>query len=342
MAAAARHTCSPAIRPTRIPVCDLSPHHHLVARSSGACRAAACRGEAAAVFPRSTQLARPFLSMTDVAIRADRLTKRYGDTLAVDGVDLLIQQGQFFGLLGPNGAGKTSTIHMLSTLIRPTSGEAWVSGHSVHAQRLAVRRSIGVVFQEPALDRTCLSQKICASRDCSMISPARRSGDAAPSCWSCSRLSERRDHPVASLSGGMRRALDIARGVIHQPQILFLDEPTIGLDLPNRRAIWRHIAQLRAQLGITVLLTTHYLEEAADCDEVAFLSSGRIVRNGHPRALIDRARHICRRGRDQSSQGAGPGAGVAVRLGPDRRRVRAVLLQTVSPPSWLRYRPNWP
>src|SRR4249920_959503 len=123
-------------------------------RSSGACGAAARRGEAAAVFPRSTQLAHPLLSMTDVAIRADRLTKRYGDTLAVDGVDLEIQQGQFFGLLGPNGAGKTSTIHMLSTLIRPTSGEAWVRGQSVHTQRLAVRRSIGVVFQEPALDRT--------------------------------------------------------------------------------------------------------------------------------------------------------------------------------------------
>ncbi|HSD73327.1 MAG TPA: ATP-binding cassette domain-containing protein, partial [Steroidobacteraceae bacterium] len=96
-----------------------------------------------------------------------------------------------------------------------------------------------------------------------------------------------RDRPVATLSGGMRRALDIARGVIHQPQILFLDEPTTGLDLPNRRAIWRHIAGLRARLGITVFLTTHYLEEAADCDEVAFLNAGRIVRAGRPRALIE-------------------------------------------------------
>jgi ABC-2 type transport system ATP-binding protein len=224
--------------------------------------------------------------MTEVAIRADRLTKRYGDTLAVDGVDLLIQQGQFFGLLGPNGAGKTSTIHMLSTLIRPTSGEAWVRGHSVHTQRLAVRRTIGVVFQEPALDRTLtVAENLRFAgllNDLSRPEIRRRSAELLE----LFALSERRDHPVASLSGGMRRALDIARGVIHQPQILFLDEPTIGLDLPNRRAIWRHIAQLRAQLGITVLLTTHYLEEAADCDEVAFLSSGRIVRNGDPRALI--------------------------------------------------------
>jgi ABC-2 type transport system ATP-binding protein len=225
--------------------------------------------------------------MSDVAIRADRLTKRYGDTLAVDGIDLVIQPGQFFGLLGPNGAGKTSTIHMLSTLIRPTSGEAWVGGHSVRTHRLAIRGSIGVVFQEPALDRTLSvaeNLRFAGLLNDLPRSEIRRRGAELLELFG---LTERRNQLVASLSGGMRRALDIARGVIHQPQILFLDEPTIGLDLPSRRAIWRHIAQLRAQLGITVLLTTHYLEEATDCDEVAFLSSGRIVRNGDPRALID-------------------------------------------------------
>ncbi len=225
--------------------------------------------------------------MTDVAIRADRLTKRYRDTLAVDGVDLAIPRGQFFGLLGPNGAGKTSTVHMLSTLIRPTSGEAWVAGFSVHTQKLAVRRSIGVVFQDPALDRTLsVAENLRFAgllNDLSRSEIKRRSSELLELFG----LSAKRDHPVASLSGGMRRTLDIARGVIHQPQILFLDEPTIGLDLPNRRAIWRYIAGLRARLGITVLLTTHYLEEAADCDEVAFLSSGRIVLSGHPRALIE-------------------------------------------------------
>ena len=225
--------------------------------------------------------------MTEVAIRADRLTKRYGETLAVDGIALAIPQGRFFGLLGPNGAGKTSTIHMLSTLIRPTSGEAAVMGYSVRSQQLAVRRTIGVVFQEPALDRTLsVAENLRfagALNDLPRAEVKRRSDELLELFG----LTERRDQLTASLSGGMRRALDIARGVIHQPRILFLDEPTIGLDVPNRRAIWRHIARLRAGFGITVLLTTHYLEEAVDCDEVAFLSAGRIVRQGNPQALIE-------------------------------------------------------
>jgi ABC-2 type transport system ATP-binding protein len=225
--------------------------------------------------------------MTEVAIRAAGLQKSYGGTLAVDGVDLAIPRGQFFGLLGPNGAGKTSTVHMLSTLIRPTSGEAWVAGFAVRTQQLAVRRNIGVVFQDPALDRTLsVAGNLRFAGLLHGLSRAeikRRSSELLELFG----LSEKRDHPVASLSGGMRRTLDIARGVIHQPQILFLDEPTIGLDLPNRRAIWRYLAGLRSRLGITVLLTTHYLEEAADCDQVAFLSTGRIVLSGDPRMLID-------------------------------------------------------
>ncbi|HKQ16171.1 MAG TPA: ABC transporter ATP-binding protein [Steroidobacteraceae bacterium] len=222
-----------------------------------------------------------------LAIRAECLTKRYGETLAVDGVDLAIAPGQFFGLLGPNGAGKTSTIHMLSTLIRPTSGAAWVAGNAVNTQQLAVRRSIGVVFQDPALDRTLtVAENLRFAGLLNSLSrpEIRRRSTELLELFG---LSERRDVPVAALSGGMRRALDIARGVIHRPQILFLDEPTIGLDVPNRRAIWRHIARLRTELGITVFLTTHYLEEAIDCDEVAFLSSGRIVRSGPPRALVE-------------------------------------------------------
>ena len=233
------------------------------------------------------------MSEPGVAIRAERLYKRYGATSAVDGVDLAIQRSQFFGLLGPNGAGKTSIVHMLSTLIRPTSGEAWVAGYSTSAQKLAVRRSIGVVFQEQALDRTLTVAENL--RFAGLLNGLSRSQirQRSSDLLELFGLTEQRDRPVGSLSGGMRRALDIARGVIHQPQILFLDEPTIGLDLPNRRAIWRHIARLRIELGITVFLTTHYLEEAIDCDGVAFLSSGRIVRHGPPRALIEQlGRHI--------------------------------------------------
>jgi ABC-2 type transport system ATP-binding protein len=221
----------------------------------------------------------------------------------VDAVDLAIPRGQFFGLLGPNGAGKTSTIHMLSTLIRATSGEAWVAGYHVRNQKLAVRRSIGVVFQDPALDRTLsVAENLRFAGLLNNLSRAEiRTRSAA--LLELFGLTGRHDVPVGALSGGMRRALDIARGVIHQPQILFLDEPTIGLDVPNRRAIWRHIARLRAEFGITVFLTTHYLEEAIDCDEVAFLSAGRLVRSGPPRALVEQlGRYIIEVESDQPAQ----------------------------------------
>ena len=238
-----------------------------------------------------------------LAISAERLTKRYGETLAVDGVDLAIAPGQFFGLLGPNGAGKTSTIHMLSTLIRPTSGAAWVAGNAVSTQQLAVRRAIGVVFQDPALDRTLTVAENLRFAGLLNSLSRREIRQRSTELLELFGLSERRNVPVAALSGGLRRALDIARGVIHQPQILFLDEPTIGLDVPNRRAIWRHITRLRTELGITVFLTTHYLEEAIDCDEVAFLSAGRIVRSGPPRALVEQlGTHIIEVETDQRTE----------------------------------------
>jgi ABC-2 type transport system ATP-binding protein len=227
------------------------------------------------------------IEATGLAIRAEGLTKRYGDTLAVDGVDLSISAGQFFGLLGPNGSGKTSTIHMLSTLIRPTAGQAWVGGHAVLSNPLAVRSHIGVVFQEPALDRTLSvweNLRFAGRLNGLSLAEIHTRSDQLLELFG---LADKRSRPVAALSGGMRRALDIARGIFHQPRILFLDEPTIGLDVPNRRAIWRHIGRLRAELGITVFLTTHYLEEASDCDEVAFLSAGRVVRTGQPAALVD-------------------------------------------------------
>jgi ABC-2 type transport system ATP-binding protein len=252
--------------------------------------------------------------MSDLAIRAQRLSKRYGETLAVDGVDLAIPRGQFFGLLGPNGAGKTSTVHMLSTLLRPSAGEAWVAGHAVQKEKLAVRRNIGVVFQDPALDATLtVAQNLRFAGRLNGLPRAeleRRSAELLELFG----LVDKRNQPVATLSGGMRRSLDIARGMIHQPQVLFLDEPTTGLDLPNRRAIWRYIAGLRARLGITVFLTTHYLEEAADCDEVAFLNAGRIVRSGSPRALIeDLGRHIVEIETDRPQELAEQ---LAARLGP--------------------------
>lgn len=228
----------------------------------------------------------PFTDVDVPAVRAEGLTKRYGDTVAVDRLDLEIPAGQFFGLLGPNGAGKTSTIHMLSTLIRPSRGTARVAGYDVLTQAVEVRNSIGVVFQDSALDRSLsVSENLRFAgllHGLSVNQIRRRTRELLELFG----LEEKYRSPVATLSGGMRRALDIARGVIHQPKILFLDEPTIGLDVSNRRRIWRFIARLRAEAGMTVLLTTHYLEEAVDCGRVTFIKSGRIVNSGHPGELV--------------------------------------------------------
>jgi ABC-2 type transport system ATP-binding protein len=235
----------------------------------------------------------PAPSTNAPAISARGLTKRYGDVLAVDGLDLDIAPGEFFGLLGPNGSGKTTTIHMLSTLLRPTAGTATVAGHDVRRAPVAVRASIGVVFQESALDRTLTVDENL--RFSGLLYGLTRDEIAARSeeLLELFGLADRRKRPVASLSGGQRRALDIVRGVMHRPRVLFLDEPTTGLDLPNRRRIWRFIEGLRARTGMTVLLTTHYLEEADGCDRVAFIRAGRIVESGAPSALVaGLGRHI--------------------------------------------------
>ncbi|MBA2351092.1 MAG: ABC transporter ATP-binding protein [Burkholderiales bacterium] len=222
------------------------------------------------------------------AIHAADLTKRYGDVLAVDHLDLDVRAGEFFGLLGPNGSGKTSTIHMLSTLIRPTGGTARIAGHDVSNEGVKVRAAIGVVFQESALDRNLSAAENLRFAGLLYDLPRAEIKRRSDELLALFGLTDKRDKPVASFSGGMRRALDIARGVIHRPRVLFLDEPTIGLDLPNRKKIWRFIENLRAETGMTVFLTTHYLEEAADCDRVAFIKSGHIVQSGPPHELVSR------------------------------------------------------
>ncbi len=227
------------------------------------------------------------------AIRGAGLTKRYGDVVAVRELDLEIAAGEFFGLLGPNGAGKTTTLHMLTTLIRPSAGTASVAGFDIVRDPVKVRAAIGLVFQDSALDRTLTVAQNLRFAGLLYDLPPRVIEERSGELLDLFGLSDARDRPVATLSGGMRRALDIVRGVLHRPRILFLDEPTIGLDLPNRRRIWRFIERLRAQTGMTVLLTTHYLEEADGCDRVAFIRKGRIVESGAPPALVARlGRHM--------------------------------------------------
>ncbi|NIR58719.1 MAG: ATP-binding cassette domain-containing protein [Gammaproteobacteria bacterium] len=221
------------------------------------------------------------------AVRASGLHKRFGALTAVEGLDLEIPTGRFFGLLGPNGSGKTTTIHMLSTLIRPTAGRAWVAGRDVLSEPVTVRRAIGLVFQESALDRSLTVEEnltfTAALHDVAPRVARPRIGELLELFG----LTDKRHVIVGRLSGGMRRALDIVRGVLHRPRILFLDEPTIGLDVINRRAIWRYIDRLRDHEGMTVLLTTHYLEEAEDCHQVVFLNQGRLIGAGSPREMVD-------------------------------------------------------
>lgn len=252
-----------------------------------------------------------------LAIDAVGLGKDYGTLRAVDHVDLRVPAGQFFGLLGPNGSGKTTTIHMLTTLARPTRGQATVAGFDIRRHSVAVRRAIGLVFQESALDRTLTVNENLRFAGMLHNLPAALIAQRSDELLALFHLQERRHTPVAALSGGMRRALDIARGVLHRPRLLFLDEPTLGLDVPNRRSIWRYIDQLRQEEGITVFLTTHYLEEAEACDHIAFLAAGNIIGGGAPHTLTHNlGQYILE---IDSSDADAIAAFLTPRLGPYRR-----------------------
>ncbi|MCU0870131.1 MAG: ABC transporter ATP-binding protein, partial [Burkholderiales bacterium] len=210
----------------------------------------------------------------------------YGESVAVDGLDLVVAPGRFFGLLGPNGSGKTTTLQMLATLLRPSGGHARVAGFDTVRDPIEVRRRIGFVFQESALDRTLTvaeNLRFAGMLHGLSASETRRRWTSLLDLFD---MGDRRDTPVAALSGGQRRALDIIRGVLHEPAVLLLDEPTIGLDLPIRRRIWRFIETLRVRNAMSVVLTTHYLEEADPCDQVAFIRRGKLVSTGAPADLV--------------------------------------------------------
>lgn len=219
------------------------------------------------------------------AIIAKDLCKYYGDVKAVDSLNLDISAGSFFGLLGRNGSGKTTSLQMFSTLIRPTSGKVLVVGSDVVESPVEVRRNVGFVFQESALDGTMtVDENLKFAGALYGLSNA-EVRDRSEQLLTLFDLMDKRNRKVLTLSGGMRRAVDIARGVLHRPAILLLDEPTIGLDIINRRAIWGYLNGLRKQ-GMTIVLTTHYMEEAADCNQVVFMKNGRVIGDGSPADLI--------------------------------------------------------
>jgi ABC-2 type transport system ATP-binding protein len=223
--------------------------------------------------------------MTVAAIEARGLGKDFGSIRALDDLSLAVHEAEFFGFLGPNGAGKTTTVHLLATLLKPTRGAARVAGYDVVRDDLETRRSIGLVFQETTLDRDLTVQENLRFAARLWGLPGRLAAPRIAELLGQFGLLERRRDPVRTLSGGMRRALDIARGILHQPRVLFLDEPTAGLDPHARRSLWELIRQLRRASGLTVFLTTHYVEEAEPCDRVAVLDRGQLVALGAPAEL---------------------------------------------------------
>jgi ABC-2 type transport system ATP-binding protein len=219
------------------------------------------------------------------AIAVHDLVKNFDQVQAVRGVNFEVAAGEVFGFLGPNGAGKTTTINMLCTLAKPTSGHARVAGHDVVSERDDVRRNIGLVFQDPTLDGyLTAAQNLRLHAELygvqrELVQPRMRQVMEMVGLW------ERKDSVVGTFSGGMRRRLEIARGLMHSPRVLFLDEPTIGLDPQTRRSIWSYIRELKEREEITIFMTTHYMDEAEWCDRIAIMDHGQIVALDAPETL---------------------------------------------------------
>src|SRR6201986_710272 len=219
------------------------------------------------------------------AISVRDLVKNYDEVRAVRGVNFEVAMGEVFGFLGPNGAGKTTTINMLCTLAKPTAGKARVAGHDVVTERDDVRRNIGLVFQDPTLDSYLSAEQNLRLHaelyglQSGLVPGRMRPGLEMVGLW------ERKNTPVGTFSGGMRRRLEIARGMMPSPPVLFLDEPTIGLDPQTRRSIWTYIRELKEREEITIFMTTHYMDEAEWCDRIAIMDHGEIVALDTPEAL---------------------------------------------------------
>ncbi|MFH1259722.1 MAG: ATP-binding cassette domain-containing protein [Elusimicrobiota bacterium] len=220
-------------------------------------------------------------------IKTINLTKKYGDLTAVDNVNLNINQGEIFGLLGPNGAGKTTTLMMLSSLLKPTSGRAIINGFDVLSQPAQVRESIGMVFQDPSSDPALTAYANLKLHALLYDVPLKLIDSKIDKVLALVDLEKRKDDIVKTFSGGMRRRMEIARGLLHEPQIFFLDEPTLGLDPQTRDHIWEYIKSLAEKIHMTIVLTTHYMEEAEKlCSRIAIIDHGKIVVMDSPKKLI--------------------------------------------------------
>ncbi|MCJ7581932.1 MAG: ATP-binding cassette domain-containing protein [Candidatus Aminicenantes bacterium] len=222
------------------------------------------------------------------AIQVENLTKSFDEVVAVDNISFDVETGELFGLLGPNGAGKTTTINMLSTLLKKTSGSATVAGFDISKNKDDVRRSIGVVFQEPALDSKLTGRENLEFHSMMYGIGKEDRKERIKNVLNLVDLSEKERVLVEKYSGGMKRRLEIARGLIHRPKVLFLDEPTLGLDAQTRRHIWDYIKKLNRETDVTIILTTHYMEEADFlCTRIAIMDQGKFVAMNSPMKLKD-------------------------------------------------------
>ena len=219
------------------------------------------------------------------AIRVDAVSKRYGRTLALDGVSFEVRDKEAFALLGPNGAGKTTLLHILCTILRPDSGVAQIGGFDVVKQPLAARSRLGIVFQEPSLDDRLTVHENLNLHGLVFGVPRKLRRQRIEEMLALVELTEWADKTVRTLSSGMKRRLEIARALIHDSEIMLLDEPTVGLDAQTRARIWSYIRRLQAERDITVLITTHYIEEVEACDHVCVIDHGNVLADGSPAEL---------------------------------------------------------
>jgi ABC-2 type transport system ATP-binding protein len=218
-------------------------------------------------------------------IKVEHLVKEFGPIRAVDDISFEVEEGAIFGFLGPNGAGKTTTINVLCTLLAPTSGRASINGHDCVKDPAGVRKSIGIVFQDTTLDKDLTAYENLAFHAYLYAVKKSEIKERVNDALRFMGLFERKDDLVKKFSGGMKRRLEVARGLIHRPRVLFLDEPTLGLDPQSRTNLWESITALPARHNVTVFMTTHYMEEAEVCKRIAIIDNGKIIAEGSPEEL---------------------------------------------------------
>jgi ABC-2 type transport system ATP-binding protein len=228
-----------------------------------------------------------------LAIEVSGLVRRFKAFTAVDDISFTVNSGEIFGFLGPNGAGKTTTVRMLCTLIRPSAGTAKIAGFDLVHRHNDVRRSIGIIFQDPSLDDRLTARENLRFHAMVYKVPRAEVNTRIAETLEWMELADRSNEIVRNFSGGMKRRLEIARGLLHSPRVLFLDEPTLGLDPQTRSRIWERLLNLRRERGTTLFLTTHYMDEAENCDRIAIIDHGRIIALDTPAKLKAQVQGDC-------------------------------------------------